>query len=130
MQPWASWWRPGSRRACSLDFGATMKLGLTGMPFRTLIRSAGLTTPDSLALPHATFRELGAHGVLDAVVTHLGLPLVVATAVKDGDPASVDAATRATLLEQIGRARGLVEARAFIDNLRKRYTVTVAEDRL
>ena len=56
--------------------------------------------------------------------------LVVVTAVKDGDPASVDAATRATLLEQIGRARGLVEARAFMDNLRKQYTVTVAEDRL
>lgn len=56
--------------------------------------------------------------------------LVVVTAVKDGDPASADAATRATLREQIGRARGLVEARAFMSNLRKQYTVTVAEDRL
>ena len=30
-----------------------------------------------MALPHATFRELGAGGVLDAVVARLGLPLMV-----------------------------------------------------
>lgn len=56
--------------------------------------------------------------------------LVGVTAVKDGDPASVDAATRDNLRTQIGKARGAVEGRAFIKNLRKQYKITVAEDRL
>ena len=38
---------------------------------------AGLATPDWVALPHSTFRELGAHGVLGAIVDRLGLPLVL-----------------------------------------------------
>ncbi|BBG05617.1 D-alanine-D-alanine ligase [Pseudonocardia autotrophica] len=38
---------------------------------------AGLTTPDWVALPHSTFRELGAQGVLGAIVERLGLPLVL-----------------------------------------------------
>jgi D-alanine-D-alanine ligase len=38
---------------------------------------AGLDTPDWVALPHATFRELGAQAVLDAMVERLGLPLMV-----------------------------------------------------
>jgi D-alanine-D-alanine ligase len=40
-------------------------------------RAAGLASPESVALPHGTFRELGAQGVLAAIVHHLGLPLVV-----------------------------------------------------
>ncbi len=56
--------------------------------------------------------------------------LVAVAAVKDGDPASVDAATRATLRSQLGKARGAVDGRAFIKNLRKQYKITVAEDRL
>jgi D-alanine-D-alanine ligase len=42
-----------------------------------LVASAGVPVPASVALPHATFRELGATGVLDAVVARLGLPLMV-----------------------------------------------------
>ncbi|GAA4611219.1 D-alanine--D-alanine ligase [Saccharopolyspora hordei] len=38
---------------------------------------AGLATPDWVALPHATFRELGAQAVLDALVAKLGLPLML-----------------------------------------------------
>ena len=38
---------------------------------------AGLRTPDWVALPHATFRELGARPVLDAMVERLGLPLML-----------------------------------------------------
>ena len=38
---------------------------------------AGLSTPDWAALPHATFRELGARAVLDAMVDRLGLPLML-----------------------------------------------------
>ncbi|MDQ2883069.1 MAG: D-alanine--D-alanine ligase [Actinomycetota bacterium] len=38
---------------------------------------AGLCTPDWIALPHATFRDLGAQDVLDALVARLGLPLIL-----------------------------------------------------
>ncbi|GAA3619333.1 D-alanine-D-alanine ligase [Lentzea atacamensis] len=38
---------------------------------------AGLTTPEWVVLPHATFRELGAQPVLDAMVSTLGLPLML-----------------------------------------------------
>ena len=38
---------------------------------------AGLVTPDWVALPHATFRELGAAAVLDAHVARFGLPLML-----------------------------------------------------
>lgn len=38
---------------------------------------AGYVTPDWVALPHATFRDLGAQAVLDALVHHLGLPLIL-----------------------------------------------------
>ncbi len=44
---------------------------------KAVARAAGLATPDSVALPHGTFRELGAKGVLTAIVDRLGLPLVV-----------------------------------------------------
>lgn len=38
---------------------------------------AGHATPDWIALPHATFRDLGAGAVLDALVARLGLPLML-----------------------------------------------------
>jgi D-alanine-D-alanine ligase len=38
---------------------------------------AGLATPEWVVLPHATFRELGAQPVLDAMVESLGLPLML-----------------------------------------------------
>ncbi|WP_394614738.1 D-alanine--D-alanine ligase [Lentzea sp. JNUCC 0626] len=38
---------------------------------------AGLATPEWVVLPHATFRELGARPVLDAMVSTLGLPLML-----------------------------------------------------
>ena len=38
---------------------------------------AGLSTPDWITLPHATFRDFGAHDVLDALVTRLDLPLIL-----------------------------------------------------
>jgi D-alanine-D-alanine ligase len=44
---------------------------------KSVVRSAGLTTPDWVALPHSTFRELGAGTVLDLMVARLGLPLMV-----------------------------------------------------
>jgi D-alanine-D-alanine ligase len=38
---------------------------------------AGLDTPEWVALPHTTFRELGAQAVLDAMAERLGVPLMV-----------------------------------------------------
>ncbi|MGH3344590.1 MAG: D-alanine--D-alanine ligase family protein [Carbonactinosporaceae bacterium] len=69
-------------------------LGLLGVPYvgatpaacrvafdkpaaKAAVSAAGLATPDSVALPHATFRDLGASSVLDAIVGRLGLPLFV-----------------------------------------------------
>jgi D-alanine-D-alanine ligase len=41
------------------------------------LTEAGIPTPDYVALPHETFRELGAQAVLDRIVDRLGLPLMV-----------------------------------------------------
>ncbi|HEV2888872.1 MAG TPA: D-alanine--D-alanine ligase [Frankiaceae bacterium] len=42
-----------------------------------LLRSAGVATPDAVTLPHSTFRELGAHAVLERLLARLPLPLLV-----------------------------------------------------
>ncbi len=44
---------------------------------KTLAGNAGIDTPACVAMPQATFRELGATAVLDAVIDNLGLPIVV-----------------------------------------------------
>lgn len=44
---------------------------------KQLAREAGVDTPDSVAIPQSTFRELGAAQVLAAVVDKLGLPLII-----------------------------------------------------
>ena len=44
---------------------------------KALVCAAGISTPAGVALSHATFRELGAHAVLESVVDALALPLVV-----------------------------------------------------
>ncbi|HET8600883.1 MAG TPA: D-alanine--D-alanine ligase [Segeticoccus sp.] len=44
---------------------------------KTLVQRAGVRTPRGVALPHDTFRELGAGAVLDAISSSLTLPLVV-----------------------------------------------------
>lgn len=44
---------------------------------KTLVQRAGLDTPEAVALPEETFRDLGAADLLAAVQTRLGLPLVV-----------------------------------------------------
>jgi len=44
---------------------------------KAMVRAAGLSTPDWIALPHSTFREFGAAVVLNRIVDRLGLPLMV-----------------------------------------------------
>lgn len=44
---------------------------------KAMIAAAGVATPDWIALPHSSFRELGAPRIMTAAVARLGLPLVV-----------------------------------------------------
>ena len=44
---------------------------------KQVVARAGLHTPRSVALPHETFRELGAAAVMEAIVASIGLPLMV-----------------------------------------------------
>jgi D-alanine-D-alanine ligase len=44
---------------------------------KAVVRSWGLNTPDSVALPKETFHDLGASAVLARIVHNLGLPLFV-----------------------------------------------------
>lgn len=44
---------------------------------KTLAERAGVLTPDSVCLPHESFRELGAAAVMELLVARLGLPLMV-----------------------------------------------------
>jgi D-alanine-D-alanine ligase len=44
---------------------------------KSMLRDAGILTPDWVALPHDRFSELGAVAVLDRIVDRLGLPLMV-----------------------------------------------------
>jgi D-alanine-D-alanine ligase len=56
-------------RACRVAWSKPVAKGVA--------TDAGLSTPAFVALPHGTFRELGATRVLSAIVDRLGLPLVV-----------------------------------------------------
>ncbi len=58
-----------SAQACRLSWDKSVAKDLVG--------EAGLRTPEFVALPDSVFRELGAGRVLDAVASHLGLPIVV-----------------------------------------------------
>lgn len=40
-------------------------------------RASGLDTPEWVALPHSTFRELGAQRLMERIIERLGLPLMV-----------------------------------------------------
>ncbi len=44
---------------------------------KSMLREAGIPTPDWVALPHDRFSELGAVAVLDRIVDRLGLPRMV-----------------------------------------------------
>ena len=44
---------------------------------KAVLRGLGLPTPDWIALPHETFRELGAQALLERIVAKMGLPLMV-----------------------------------------------------
>ncbi|HYJ66836.1 MAG TPA: D-alanine--D-alanine ligase [Nocardioidaceae bacterium] len=58
-----------SAAACRLAFDKAVA--------KSVVAAVKVSTPDAMALPAETFRELGAASVMDAVVERLGLPIVV-----------------------------------------------------
>jgi D-alanine-D-alanine ligase len=57
--------------------GPACRLAFDKPAAKQLVADAGVATPAYVALPHSTFRELGAAAVLDRMVSRLGLPLMV-----------------------------------------------------
>jgi D-alanine-D-alanine ligase len=56
---------------------AACRLAFDKPTAKAALADLGVSTPQSAALPHSLFRDLGASAVLDALVGRLGLPLVV-----------------------------------------------------
>lgn len=74
---------------------------------KVIAARAGLLTPRSVTLPHATFRELGATGVMAALVSALGTPLIV-------KPARGGSALGCTVVRDAGSLPGaMVDAYAY-----------------
>jgi len=57
--------------------GQAARLAFDKPVAKTLLAKAGIATPTVFALPHATFRELGAAALLDGIREVLGLPIMV-----------------------------------------------------
>ncbi len=76
---------------------------------KTLVQRAGFLTPNWLTLAHNTFRDLGAAALIDALVSHLGLPLML-------KPHQGGSALGATMVRTAGEVPGaLVQAFAYGD---------------
>jgi D-alanine-D-alanine ligase len=76
---------------------------------KSIVARAGINTPPGVALPHETFRELGAAAVMDAIASAIGLPLIV-------KPAKGGSALGATVVRQAGELPGaMVDAFAYGD---------------
>lgn len=72
---------------------------------------AGLRTPDWVALPHSTFRALGARPVLDAMVDRLGMPLML----KPDQGGSALGAQR--VMDRAGLPAAMVDCLAYSDTV-------------
>lgn len=76
---------------------------------KAVVRREGIHTPEAVALPHETFRELGAAAVMDAIVASVGLPLIV-------KPARGGSALGCTVVREAGDLPGaMVSAFAYGD---------------
>jgi len=76
---------------------------------KSIVGSAGIAVPQGVALPHAIFRELGADGVMAAVVEAVGLPVIVKPA-RGGSSLGVSVVRDAT-----GLPSAMVSAYAYGD---------------
>jgi D-alanine-D-alanine ligase len=76
---------------------------------KEVVTRAGLRTPESVTLPHETFRELGAAAVMQALVAKIGLPLIV-------KPARGGSALGCTVVREAGALpQAMVNAYAYGD---------------
>lgn len=76
---------------------------------KAVVAREGIHTPEAVALPHETFRELGATAVMDAIVASVGLPLIV-------KPAKGGSALGCTVVREAGDLPGaMVNAFAYGD---------------
>ena len=76
---------------------------------KEVVTRAGLRTPESVTLPHETFRELGAAAVMQALVAKVGLPLIV-------KPARGGSALGCTVVRESGALpQAMVNAYAYGD---------------
>jgi D-alanine-D-alanine ligase len=74
---------------------------------KAMVARSGLHTPRGVALPHETFRELGAAAVMEAIVASVGLPLIV-------KPAKGGSALGCTVVREEGAlASAMVNAFAY-----------------
>lgn len=78
------------------------------------VRTAGISTPDSLTLPKAYFSQLGAQDVLSMVATHLDFPVVVKPQ-QGGSGLGVSLATDADQLRNAMVACFAYDERALIE---------------
>ncbi len=76
---------------------------------KAIVSAAGIATPKAVALPHATFRELGADAVIKTVVEAVSLPIIVKPT-KGGSSLGVS-----VVREQRELASALVAAYAYGD---------------
>ena len=76
---------------------------------KAIVAAAGISTPVAVALPHATFRELGADAVIAAVIDRVQLPVIVKPT-KGGSSLGVN-----VVREQRELASSLVAAFAYGD---------------
>ncbi|MFH5821403.1 D-alanine--D-alanine ligase [Georgenia sp. AZ-5] len=88
---------------------------------KSVLRAAGLPTPDYVALPQSLFREVGAQSVLAAVEARLELPLVV----KPGSGGSALGVTVVTHREELPEA--MVSCFAYDDEALVERAVTGTE---
>jgi peptidyl-prolyl cis-trans isomerase D len=91
-----------------------------GPQFTALVDAAFALPRPAAGKPEATVAKLasGEHA------------LVVVESVTDGDTKALEASMRDQIREQIRNARGVEDARAYVQALRRQYKITVAEDRL
>jgi peptidyl-prolyl cis-trans isomerase D len=97
----------------------------------SVVRSAPMPLHEIIATAFRLPRTQGgkAHAAL-AKLAPDRYALVEITRVEEGDASTIDAATRESERKQYAMVRGLIESRAYIDALRKRFPVQIAADRL
>ncbi|GAB2658551.1 SurA N-terminal domain-containing protein [Arenimonas aestuarii] len=131
-------------KASQAQAEALLERARAGESFTDLASEVGRTVAELPAvsrqaqLPPALIEEAFRLPVPTADVASVGMvrlgvdrhALVRVVEVREGEVGELDDATREALRQQLGQARAVVEAEAYVRALRRQFTVTVAEDRL